>query len=60
RALDRLGRLNLAKRKRDSADGRNVLVQRTIKGSVFLSEFADSVATAVGEIKVGDSTAMAA
>ena len=43
RALDRLGRLGLARRKIDAADRRNVLVQRTVKGSVFLSEFADLV-----------------
>ena len=41
RALDRLGMLGMARRKRDEADKRNVLVQRTVKGSVFLSEFAE-------------------
>jgi DNA-binding MarR family transcriptional regulator len=40
RALDRLGRLGFIRRKRDEADRRNVLVQRTVKGSVFLTEFA--------------------
>jgi DNA-binding MarR family transcriptional regulator len=39
RALDRLGRLGFIRRKRDEADRRNVLVQRTVKGSVFLTEF---------------------
>ncbi|HYC05174.1 MAG TPA: MarR family transcriptional regulator [Azospirillaceae bacterium] len=43
RALDRLGRLGFAKRKRDDTDRRNVLVQRTVKGSVFLTEFAQLV-----------------
>lgn len=43
RALDMMGRLDFIRRKRDEADGRNVLVQRTIKGSVFLSEFADLI-----------------
>lgn len=43
RALDTLGREGLLKRRRDEADRRNVLVQRTVKGSVFLSEFADIV-----------------
>jgi DNA-binding MarR family transcriptional regulator len=46
RALDRLGMLGLARRRRDEADPRSVLVQRTVKGSVFLSEFADAVAQA--------------
>lgn len=43
RALDRLGRLGFARRKRDDTDRRNVLVQRTVKGSVFLTEFAHLV-----------------
>jgi DNA-binding MarR family transcriptional regulator len=46
RALDRLGMLGLARRKRDSADKRNVLVQRTVKGSAFLADFAAAVAAA--------------
>lgn len=46
RALDRLGMLGLARRRRDEQDRRSVLVQRTVKGSVFLSDFADTVATA--------------
>jgi DNA-binding MarR family transcriptional regulator len=44
RALDRLGDLDFAKRKTDEADKRSVLVQRTVKGSVFLREFGDLVA----------------
>lgn len=43
RALDRLGQLELARRKRDETDRRNVLVQRTVKGSVFLADFAMTV-----------------
>ncbi|MEA1677275.1 MarR family transcriptional regulator [Nitrospirillum sp. BR 11163] len=43
RALDRLGRLGFTKRKRDAEDRRNVLVQRTVKGSVFLHEFGQMV-----------------
>lgn len=43
RALNRLGELGLAKRKRDPEDKRNVLVQRTVKGSVYLSELADTI-----------------
>lgn len=43
RALDRLSQLGYARRKIDDADRRNVLVQRTVKGSVFLSDFADLV-----------------
>ena len=43
RALDRLSALGFVKRKRDTEDRRNVLVQRTVAGSVFLSEFSELV-----------------
>lgn len=46
RALDRLGELNFVKRRRDEKDKRNVLVQRTVKGSIFLVDFAESIQTA--------------
>ena len=46
RALDRLGMLGLARRRRDEQDRRSVLVQRTVKGSIFLTEFAETVASA--------------
>ena len=38
RALDRLGELDLARRKVDPSDRRSVLVQRTPKGSAFLRD----------------------
>ena len=38
RALDRLGELDLARRKVDPADRRSVLVQRTPKGTNFLQD----------------------
>ena len=38
RALDRLGELELARRKVDPADRRSVLVQRTLKGQAFLRD----------------------
>ena len=38
RALDRLGELDLARRKTDPADRRSVLVQRTLKGQAFLRD----------------------
>ncbi|MEI6557039.1 MAG: MarR family transcriptional regulator [Rhodospirillaceae bacterium] len=46
RALDRLSVLGFIRRKRDTEDRRNVLVQRTVQGSVFLSEFSDMVVEA--------------
>lgn len=44
RALDSLGRLGLVTRKRDPSDRRNVLVHRTVGGSLFLERLADLVA----------------
>lgn len=44
RALDSLGALGLLRRRRDSRDRRNVLVQRTVKGAVFLSDFRERIA----------------
>ena len=38
RALDRLGELELARRKIDPMDRRSVLVQRTLKGAAFLRD----------------------
>ncbi len=46
RALDTMGRMGLVKRKRDEADKRSVLVQRTVKGAVFLSELSDRIVEA--------------
>ncbi len=46
RALDTLGRADFTRRKRDEQDKRNVLIQRTVKGSVFLSEFSEWVVAA--------------
>jgi len=46
RALDRLGMLDFARRRREEADRRNVLVQRTVKGAVFLHDFSALVAQA--------------
>ena len=48
RALDRLGELDLARRKVDPMDRRSVLVQRTLKGTVFLRELRQTMAEAEG------------
>ena len=46
RALDRLGELQLLRRKVDAEDRRSVLVQRTVRGSVFLREFGELIVEA--------------
>jgi DNA-binding MarR family transcriptional regulator len=43
RALDRLCGDGLLRRKTDDNDRRSVLIQRTVKGSIFLSEFAEAI-----------------
>ncbi len=46
RAVDRLSALDLVRRRQDPADRRSVLIQRTVRGSVFLSDFGDLIAGA--------------
>ncbi len=43
RAIDTLSEAGLVKRKKDEEDRRNVFIQRTMNGSVFLSDLADIV-----------------
>ncbi|HUB12404.1 MAG TPA: MarR family transcriptional regulator [Acetobacteraceae bacterium] len=48
RALDRLGELDLARRKVDPQDRRSVLVQRTMKGAAFLRDLRAIMSEAAG------------
>jgi DNA-binding MarR family transcriptional regulator len=43
RALDSMGRLGLVNRKRDPEDRRNVIVQRTVEGALFLERLGDLI-----------------
>ena len=43
RAVDTLSVLGLVKRVRDETDKRNVLIQRTVKGAVYLTDFAETM-----------------
>ena len=52
RALDRLSDLGYVRRKQDQEDRRSVLVQRTVKGSVFLREFGDLASASAKRIPV--------
>jgi len=51
RALDTLAKHGFVRRAPDPADGRSILVKRTVKGSVFLSEFGDIIAGAAHDIE---------
>lgn len=55
RALDRLGELDLARRKVDPMDRRSVIVQRTLKGTGFLRDLRQIMSEA--EALVGDTPA---
>ena len=46
RALDTLGRRGFIRRATDETDKRSIVVQRTVKGSVHLRDFADAIAEA--------------
>ncbi|HEY4172546.1 MAG TPA: MarR family transcriptional regulator, partial [Rhodopila sp.] len=59
RALDRLGELDLARRKVDPLDRRSVLVQRTTKGSAFLRDLRNIMTEASGGGKKGSKKAAA-
>ena len=52
RALDRLGELGLTRRAVDTSDRRNVLIERTEDGQVYLDGFADLVRQAATMIGV--------
>ena len=41
RALDTMGKLGLLARRRDQADRRNVVVQRTVKGALAVEQLGD-------------------
>jgi len=43
RALDSMGRLSLVDRKRDPKDRRNVIIQRTVGGALYVERLGDLV-----------------
>jgi DNA-binding MarR family transcriptional regulator len=44
RALDTMGRLELLTRRRDPSDRRNVIVQRTVRGALYVEQLGDLIA----------------
>ncbi len=57
RALDRLGELDLARRKVDPMDRRSVLVQRTLKGAAFLRDLRGIMGEATHSVRKSGSSA---
>ncbi|MCB1384709.1 MAG: winged helix-turn-helix transcriptional regulator [Nitratireductor sp.] len=43
RALDTMGAMGLVDRRRDESDLRNVVIMRTVAGSLYLEQFADTI-----------------
>ena len=56
RALDRLGEIDLARRKVDPLDRRSILVQRTLKGAAFLRDLRSIMGDATTAAKKAPST----
>lgn len=50
RALDTMGRLKLVDRKRDEKDMRNVIIQRTVEGALYLERMADIIVEQAKEV----------
>lgn len=50
RALDKLSDLGLLRRMVDAEDRRSVLIQRTVRGSVFLREFSELIVGAARQL----------
>ncbi len=58
RAVNRLSELGMVRRKTDEADRRSVLIQRTVKGSVFLREFGELIAAAINREDGADASGL--
>ena len=43
RALDTMGRMGLVKRRRDDVDRRNVVIQRTVEGALYVERLGDLI-----------------
>lgn len=50
RALDTMGTMGLVSRRRDERDRRNVLIQRTVSGTLYLDRLADLIAERAGQV----------
>jgi DNA-binding MarR family transcriptional regulator len=50
RALDSMGRIELVNRRRDEADRRNVVIQRTVKGALYVEMLGDLMARKAQEL----------
>ena len=54
RALDAMGKQALIARRRDESDKRNVIIQRTVKGALYVETLGDMVARKAEELHKKD------
>lgn len=57
RALDSMGKQALIARRRDENDKRNVIIQRTVKGALYVEKLGDMVVRKAHELKTGEDVA---
>jgi DNA-binding MarR family transcriptional regulator len=50
RALDTMGKMELVSRRRDEADRRNVVVQRTVMGALYVEKLGDVIVNRIGSL----------
>ncbi|MDB5510319.1 MAG: MarR family protein [Hyphomicrobiales bacterium] len=55
RALDAMGKQAIVARRRDEADKRNVIIQRTVKGALYVEKLGDMVVRKAGELTLRDA-----
>jgi DNA-binding MarR family transcriptional regulator len=58
RAINRLSEFGMVRRKIDDNDRRSVLIQRTVKGSVFLREFGELIVNAGNQENQADPSGL--
>jgi DNA-binding MarR family transcriptional regulator len=51
RALDTMGNKGLVSRRRDETDRRNVVIQRTVKGALYLETLGDLIAAQAAHLR---------
>ncbi|CAN1484965.1 MarR Transcriptional regulators [Rhabdaerophilaceae bacterium] len=52
RALDAMGDMDLVSRRRDPADRRNVIIQRTVRGALFVEKLGDLIVDHAAQLSV--------
>jgi DNA-binding MarR family transcriptional regulator len=57
RALDAMGKQAIIARRRDETDKRNVIIQRTVKGALYVEKLGDMVARKATDLKSGEEVA---